>query len=230
MLVRKAINYALNRQAYIDAIFMGFGVVAKSPLPPTVWGYDEHLSDYEYNPKRAKDVLREAGYPEGFTTELWALPVARPYNPNGKKMAEMMQADLAQVGIKAKIVTFDWPTYLAKTKNGEHAMVQLGWNSDNGDPDNFLYTLLSCDAVDNGSNRARWCDEKFNDLVTQAKFTNDINKRVQLYRKAQQRFKEEAPWVTLDNSKIFRVMSKKVVGYKLDPLARDRFYGVDLRE
>lgn len=230
LLVRKAINYALNRQAYIDAIFMGFGVVAKSPLPPTVWGYDEHLSDYEYNPKRAKDVLREAGYPEGFTTELWALPVARPYNPNGKKMAEMMQADLAQVGIKAKIVTFDWPTYLAKTKNGEHAMVQLGWNSDNGDPDNFLYTLLSCDAVDNGSNRARWCDEKFNDLVTQAKFTNDINKRVQLYRKAQQRFKEEAPWVTLDNSKIFRVMSKKVVGYKLDPLARDRFYGVDLRE
>ncbi len=230
LLVRKAVTHALNRQSYIDAIFMGFGVVAKSPLPPTVWGYNETLSDYEYNPKKAKDILREAGYPEGFTTELWALPVARPYNPDGKKMAEMMQADLAQIGIKAKIVTYDWPTYLAKTKNGEHAMAQLGWNSDNGDPDNFLYTLLSCDAVANGGNRARWCDEKFNALVTQAKFTQNLNKRVELYKLAQQRFKEEAPWVTIAHSKIFRVMSKKVVGYKLDPLARDRFYGVDLKE
>lgn len=230
LLVRKAIAHALNKQAYIDAIFLGFGVVAKSPLPPTLWGYNQTLSDYEYNPKKAKDILREAGYPEGFTTELWALPVARPYNPDGKKMAEMMQADLAQIGIKAKIVTFDWPTYLAKTKNGEHTMAQLGWNSDNGDPDNFLYTLLSCDAVANGVNRAKWCDQKFNDLVTQAKFTQDVAKRTELYKKAQERFKEEVPWVTLDHSKIFRVMSKKVVGYKLDPVARDRFFGVDLKE
>jgi dipeptide transport system substrate-binding protein len=228
--VRKAIAHALNRQSYIDAIFMGFGVIAKSPLPPTIWGYNHQISDYEYNPKKAKDILREAGYPEGFTTELWALPVSRPYNPDGKKMAEMMQADLAQIGIKAKIVTFDWPTYLAKTKNGEHGLMQLGWNSDNGDPDNFLYTLLSCDAVNNGSNRARWCDENFNSLVTQAKFTQDVTKRTDLYKKAQERFKEQLPWVTLNHSKIFRVMSKKVVGYKLDPVARDRFYGVDLKE
>jgi dipeptide transport system substrate-binding protein len=228
--VRKAVAHALNRQAYVDALFMGFGVVAKSPLPPTIWGYNDQITDYEYNPKKAKDILREAGYPEGFTTELWALPVARPYNPDGKKMAEMMQADLAQIGIKAKIVTFDWPTYLAKTKNGEHSLGQFGWNSDNGDPDNILYTLLSCDAVDNGTNRSRWCDEKFNHLVTQAKFTQNVIKRTELYKKAQERFKEDLPWVTLAHSKIFRVMSKKVVGYKLDPVARDRFYGVDLKE
>lgn len=229
-MVRKAIAHAVNRQSYIDAIFMGFGVLARSPIPPTVWGYADLPMRYDYNPKKAKDMLREAGYPEGFTTELWALPVSRPYNPDGKKMAEMMQRDLAEIGIKAKIVTFDWPTYLAKTKNGEHSMGQFGWNSDNGDPDNFLFTLLSCDAVASGNNRARWCDEKFNEYVTQAKFTLDVNKRTELYKKAQERFKDEEPWVPIAHSTILRVMSKKVVGYKLDPVARDRFYGVDLKE
>lgn len=230
VLVRKAIAYALNRQAYIDAIFLGFGIMAKSPLPPTIWGYNDHVMNYDYNPKKAKDLLTEAGYPNGFTTELWALPVSRPYNPDGKKMAEMMQADLAQVNIKAKIVTFDWPTYLAKSKNGETVIGQFGWNSDNGDPDNFLYTLLSCDAEKSGNNRAGWCDEKFNSFVTQAKFVQDVSKRSDLYKKAQDRFTEEMPWVPLAHSQIFRVMSKKVVGYKLDPVARDRFYGVDLKE
>lgn len=228
-LVRKAISHALNRQAYIEAIFMGFGSVARSPLPPTVLGYTDQPMKYDYNPKKAKDILREAGYPEGFTTELWALPVSRPYNPDGKKMAEMMQADLAQIGIKAKIVTFDWPTYLAKAKNGEHSMGQFGWTTDNGDPDSFL-SLLSCEAISSGTNRARWCDDKFNEYVTQAKYTTDIHKRIELYKKAQERFKEESPWVTLAHSTIMRVMSKKVVGYKLDPVARDRFYGVDLKE
>jgi dipeptide transport system substrate-binding protein len=230
VVVRKALAYALNRQAYIDAIFLGFATVATSPLPPTVWSYNDKISNYDYNPKMAKDLLREAGYPEGFTTELWALPVSRPYNPDGKKMAEMMQSDLAQVGIKAKIVTYDWPTYIAKSKNAEHTLLQIGWNSDNGDPDNFLYTMLSCDAVESGANRARWCDKEFDNLVMQAKFMTDITKRTELYRKAQERFKSEIPWITLANAKIFRVMSKKVIGYKLDPLARDRFYGVDLKE
>ena len=231
VMVRKAIVYALNRQSYVDAIFLGFGIVAKSPLPPTIWGYDDHIMNYEYNPKKAKDMLREAGYPNGFTTELWALPVARPYNPDGKKMAEMMQADLAQVNIKAKIVTYDWPTYLAKLKNGEGVLTQFGWNSDNGDPDNFLYTLLSCDAEKGGTNYAGWCDEKFDSFVTQAKFVNDIPKRSDFYKKAQDRFAEEMPWVPLAHSQIFRVMSKKVVGYKLDAVARDRcFYTMDLKE
>ena len=207
--VRKAIAYALNRQSYVEAIFKGLAVVAKSPLPPNIWGYNDRILSYEYNPKKAKETLTNAGYPNGFTTKLWALPVARSYNPDGKKMAEMMQADLAAIGIKAKIVTYDWPTYLAKSRSGEIVMGQFGWYSDNGDPDNFLYTLLSCDGVENGTNRARWCDEKFNNLVTRAKFTQDISERTKLYRQAQERFTQELPWVTIAHSQVFRVMSKK---------------------
>ena len=87
--------------------------------------------------RKAKALLKQAGYPNGFETEIWTLPVSRPYNPNGKKMGEMMQQDLAKIGIKAKLITYDWPTYLAKSRKGEHQMIQMGWTGDNGDPDNF---------------------------------------------------------------------------------------------
>ena len=123
--VRKAIYHALNRQSYIDVIYRGLAVIAKNPMPPGILGYYKDNYDYEYNPVKARELLAEAGFKDGFTTELWALPVSRPYNPDGKKMAEMMQDDLAKVGIKAKIVTYDWPTYLAKTKAGEHTMCQI---------------------------------------------------------------------------------------------------------
>ncbi len=82
------------------------------------------------------------------------MPVQRPYNPDAKRMAELMQADLAKVGVKAKIVTYEWGEYRKRAQNGEHQMVQLGWTGDNGDPDNFLYALLGCDAAQGGGNVA----------------------------------------------------------------------------
>lgn len=221
--VRKAISHALDRASYIKAIYMGNATIAKNPMPPTIWSYDESTKDYDYNIAKAKDYLKKAGMPNGFETELWTLPVSRPYNPNGKKMGELMQADLAKVGIKVTLKTFDWPTYLAKSKNGEQIMMQMGWTGDNGDPDNFLNTLLGCAAAENGSNYARWCDKNFNDIVSEARQVTDIKKRTELYKKAQKMFKENAPWVTIAHSKVFKVMDKKVKGFKVDPLGSNRF-------
>lgn len=226
--VRKAINHALNRKSYIDAIYMGSAVVAKNPIPPTIWSYNDAVKDYEYSPEKAKEYLKKAGLPNGFESEIWTLPVSRPYNPNGKKMGELMQADLLKVGIKIKLQTFDWPTYLKRSKTGDHQMIQFGWTGDNGDPDNFLNTLLGCGAVEAGSNYSRWCDKKFNKLVTDAKITPDVAKRTALYKDAQKIFKDEAPWVTLAHSTTYRAMSKKVKGYKIDPLGQDVFTKVSV--
>lgn len=222
-LVREAINHALNKEAYIKAIYHGHAEVAKNPLPPTIWSYNENIKPYDYNPELAKKLLKEAGYPNGFESEIWTLPVTRPYNPNGKKMGEMMQEDLARVGIKVKLVSYDWPTYLKKSRDGDHQMIQMGWTGDNGDPDNFLAVLLGCAAVEAGSNLSRWCNKDFEALISKAKLSTELEERAQLYKKAQEIFHREAPWVPLAHSTIFRAMSSDVEGYKIDPLGHDIF-------
>ncbi|GAB7426584.1 hypothetical protein OUHCRE7_45390 [Enterobacter hormaechei subsp. hoffmannii] len=110
--------------------------------------------------------------------ELWARPVQRPYNPNARRMAEMVQADWAKIGVQAKIVTYEWGEYLKRAKAGEHQAVMMGWTGDNGDPDNFFDTLFSCAAAKDGSNYSRWCYKPFEDLIQPARATDDHNKQV----------------------------------------------------
>ena len=228
--VRQALNYAINKKAIIEAIYLGAGVPAKNPIPPTIWSYNDEVKDYPYDPEKAKQLLAEAGYPNGFETNIWAMPVKRPYNPNARRMAEMIQADWAKVGVKADIVTYEWGEYLKRSKQGEHETVLLGWTGDNGDPDNFLYVLLGCEAAKNSANRARWCYKPFDELLIEAKRTSDVAKRTELYKKAQVVFKEQAPWVTIAHSVVYKPMRKEVEDFKIDPFGGHIFYGVDLAE
>ncbi len=228
--VRQALNMAINKQAIIDAVFQGAGKVAKNPIPPTIWSYNDAVEDYPYDPDAAKKLLAEAGHENGFETDIWAMPVSRPYNPNAQRMAELIQADWAKVGVKAKIVSYEWGEYLKRSQEGEHQTVLLGWTGDNGDPDNFLNTLLGCSAAEDGPNRARWCDKEFDDLVVAAKRTSDVAERTRLYEEAQVEFKKEAPWVTIAHSVVYMPMRKEVTGYTVDPLGIHRFYGVDIQE
>jgi len=227
--VRKALNMAINKKAIIDAVFQGAGKIAKNPIPPTMWSYNNSVKDYRYSPKKAKKLLAEAGYPNGFSTDIWAMPVQRPYNPNARRMAELIQADFAKVGVKAKIVTYEWGEYLKRSKKVEHQTILLGWTGDNGDPDNFMYVLLGCSAAKNGANRARWCNPTFNDLLVRAKEISNIAQRTQYYKAAQLVFKDEAPWVTIAHSIVFMPMRKNVTGYRIDPFGGHIFYGVDLK-
>lgn len=228
-LVRQALNYAVNKQAILDAVFQGAGQAAKNPIPPTMWSYNDDVKDYAYDPEKAKQLLAEAGYKDGFETDIWAMPVQRPYNPNAQRMAELIQADWAAVGVKAKIVSYEWAEYLDRSKKGEHQAVLLGWTGDNGDPDNFLNQLLGCSAAKSGGNRARWCYKPFDDLIVEAKRTSDIAKRTELYKQAQVIFKEEAPWVTIAHSVVYMPMRKNVTGYTMDPLGTHQFYTVDIQ-
>ncbi len=227
--VRQALSMAINKQNIIDTVFQGAGKIAKNPIPPTIWSYNDAIKDYPYDPAKAKALLAEAGYSNGFETNIWAMPVQRPYNPNARRMAEIIQEDWSKVGVKAKIVTYEWGEYLKRSKAGEHETVLLGWTGDNGDPDNFLAVLLGCDAVGSG-NRAMWCYKPFEDLIQKAKVTADPAERTRLYEQAQVVFKEQAPWVTIAHSVVFEPMSQKVVDYKIDPFGGHIFYGVDLKE
>jgi dipeptide transport system substrate-binding protein len=155
--------------------------------------------------------------------------VQRPYNPDAKKIAELVQADLAKIGITAELKTFEWGEYRKRLQAGEHQMGLLGWTGDNGDPDNFMGVLLSCgSARPGGQNIAKWCNKEFSDLIDQAKQTADQAKRTELYMKAQEIFHEEAPWFPIAHSVVYMPMSKKVSGYKVHPFGTHIFEGVDI--
>ena len=227
--VRRALNMAINKQAIIDAVFQGAGKIAKNPIPPTIWSYNEATVDDSYDPVAAKAALDAEGV-SGLKMKIWAMPVQRPYNPNARRMAELIQADFAAVGVEVEIVSYEWGEYLSRSKEVDRdGAVLLGWTGDNGDPDNFLAVLLGCDGV-GGSNRAQWCYQPFQDLIQKAKVVSDVGVRTKLYEQAQVVFKEQAPWATIAHSVVFMPMSNKVTGYKVDPFGGHSFYGVDIAE
>ncbi|WP_422099754.1 ABC transporter substrate-binding protein [Variovorax sp.] len=229
--VRKAINMAINKKAIIDGVYLSTGVAAKNPIPPTMWSYNDAVKDDPYDPEAAKKLLAQAGFPDGFSTDLWAMPVQRPYNPNAKRIAELMQADLAKINVKAEIKSFEWGEYRKRLQAGEHQMGMLGWTGDNGDPDNFLYTLLGCASAKSasGSNISKFCYQPYEDLVVKAKSTTKQADRDALYKKAQLIFKEQAPWFTIAHAVQLKPVRKEVIDFKLSPFGRHTFYGVDIK-
>ena len=222
---------AINKKAIIDAVYLTAGVPAKNPIPPTMWSYNNAIKDDPYDPAAAKKLLADAGYPNGFTTDLWAMPVQRPYNPNARRIAELMQADLAKVGVKAEIKSFEWGEYRKRMQAGEHQMGMLGWTGDNGDPDNFLDTLLGCDAAQEQRQQrrqvllpaVRGSDPEGEDGLRR-------RQRTELYEKAQVIFKEQAPWFTIAHAVQLKPVRKEVIDFKLSPFGRHTFYGVDIKE
>ncbi|WP_044470249.1 ABC transporter substrate-binding protein [Mannheimia massilioguelmaensis] len=228
--VRQALNYAVNKDAIVKSVYQGAGTVAKNPIPSTMWSYNDEVKDYEYSPEKAKALLKEAGLEAGFETEIWAMPVSRPYNPNARRAAEMIQADWEKVGVKSKIVSYEWGEYLKRMRDGEHPTGFMGWNGDNGDPDNFFGVLLNCASVAQGSNYAKFCNKDFDALITKAAQVSDKAQRTDLYKQAQVLFKEQAPWITIAHSVNYEPIRKEVKGYVMSPFALHNFYGVDLAE
>jgi dipeptide transport system substrate-binding protein len=227
--VRKALNKAINKQAIVDAVFQGAATPAKNPIPPTMWSYNKAIEDDTYDPEAAKKMLEDAGVKD-LSMKVWAMPVARPYMLNARRAAELIQSDFDKIGVKVEIVSYEWAEYLDRSKAKDRdGAVMLGWTGDNGDPDNFLDTLLGCDAV-GGNNRAQWCNQEFDDLVSKAKTSSDKAERTKLYEEAQVVFKREAPWATIDHSLSVVPMRKEVEGFVQSPLGDFAFDGVDITE
>lgn len=226
--VRQALDYAMNKPAIIKAVYGGEGELAPNPMPVTQWSWNKNIKAREQNIEKAKELLAKAGLPDGFEMTLWSLPVQRSYNPNGRLMAEMLQADWAKIGVKAKITTYEWGEYLKRAKAGEHQVVMVGWTGDNGDPDNWLGTLFSCQSV-GGSNYSRFCYKPFEDLIVKAKQLNDVNERTKLYEEAQVIYHEQMPGTPMGTSIVNVPTTKNVSGFKIDPLGAFRFTGVSVK-
>ncbi|MCU1762341.1 ABC transporter substrate-binding protein [Pseudomonas sp. 14P_8.1_Bac3] len=225
--VRQALDMAVNKQQIIDSVYQGAGQLAVNAMPPTQWSYDTTIKDAKYDPEKAKELLKEAGVKDGTEIVLWAMPVQRPYNPNAKLMAEMLQSDWKKIGLNVKIVSYEWGEYIKRSKGGENQAMIIGWSGDNGDPDNWLNVLFGCDSL-SGNNFSKWCDKKFDGLVKEAKRTTDQGKRTELYKQAQHVLKDAVPYTPIAHSTVFQPMRDEVQDFKISPFGLNSFYGVSV--
>lgn len=220
--VRRGLNMAINKQAIVDKVFGGNGTVADGPLPRASWAYEKSTSGDTYNREAAKVALDRAGVHD-LHMKIWAAPVSRQYNPDIMQTARLIKHDLEAVGVSVEIVTMDWGQYLDRSRDIDRdGAVLLGWVGDNGDPGNFLGSLLSCASV-GGNNRAQWCNNEFDSLLQRARASTDKTDRTILYSKAQAIFSREAPWAVLAHSILVSPMSPTLSCFKFDALGHHNF-------
>ena len=227
--VRQAFSMAIDKAAIIKDVYLGAGQPAKNFIPPTMWSYDDAVKDYPHDAAQAKALLAKAGVKTPLEIDLWYMPVQRPYNPNAKRIGEMMQADLAKIGVNAKLVTYEWGEYRKRMQQGEHMTGMLGWTGDNGDPDNFFF-LHSCEAArPGGQNLSKWCNKEFDVRLDKARTLADVKARTKLYMEMQVIEHEDAPDFKIAHSVVYEVMRKELSGYKQSPFGSHQFNGVSVK-
>ncbi len=225
--VREALSIAVDLESLVRAVYQGSGRPTAAMVPAALWGHDAALKPRAYDPTRAKQLLAEAGYPDGFETDLWAIPVARAYMPNGRRAAEMIQADWDRIGVKARIISYEWGEYLRRARSGEAAVAMLGGTWDYPDPSQLLLAW-SCDARRSGRNTAMWCSTAYDGALLEANRISGQAERTKLFEQAQQAFHDEMPGLLFADVDAFAVTRRNVQGFKLHFLGGQPFGGVSL--
>jgi peptide/nickel transport system substrate-binding protein len=228
--VRQAISHAIDTQAIVQNIYSGFASQASQPLPPNVLGHNDNINPYPRNLERARSLLSEAGYGDGFSFELATFQNPRGYNPSPLPTANTVRSNLSEIGIEVSINQMSFDPFLEYTAQGQHDACFLGWYTDNADPDNFMYVLLHPQVSDdqltqgqdwvsfdtegfNTSNRSGWANREYMRLVEEGQSTYDESTRQQRYRQANQIAHDEAPWVFMDYAQELRGVANRVSNY-----------------
>ncbi|MEG0090274.1 MAG: ABC transporter substrate-binding protein, partial [Oscillospiraceae bacterium] len=213
--VRQALSYAIDKKAIVDAVYSGVGTVGTGPLASTVWGYEPDVKQYEYNPEKAKELLKEAGIPEGFEVK-----ITTSDSQVRADTAEIMQNQLNAVGIKSTVEVLENSTYLDKVVEGSLDIFILGWTTTSGDADYGLQPFLSTSP--SWTNTTFYNDPKVDDLLIKAKTEQDATKRKELYSEAQKIIAEDAPIIFLQQGEEVYATRNNVKGAKVT--AANRFF------
>ncbi|MGF1756918.1 peptide ABC transporter substrate-binding protein SapA [Photobacterium sagamiensis] len=224
--IRKAINLAINRENLLNSVYYGTGTKAKSLLPPLSWAYNHNSQSLDFSPERAVALLNEAGYDKSLKLTMRVALEPRPYNPSPRKTAELIQADLNAVGIQVSVSHQERRNRISVGDTTGFDLILTGWIADNGDPDNFLRPLLSCNAKQAGLNVANWCDLRFDNLLELALRTTKIDQRLNYYQLAQDVLDEQVPIIPLAHGVHFQVHHKSLGGLQMSPFGTRSFSSV----
>lgn len=210
--VRQAITMAIDKDMIIEGIYNGYGTAANGPIPPDVPGHDESVEDHEYNVEKAKELLAEAGYEDGFSTTIWT-------NDDRARIdtATNIQAQLEEVGIDVEVEILEWGAYLEQTANGNHDMFVLGWVTGTGDADYSVYPLFHSDSVGAPGNRTFTENDELDALIEEARQTTNEEERMSLYSEIQKMLVDITPVININYQEYLMAVDDSVKGLKQLP-------------
>ena len=220
---RQALNYAIDKKSIIDSIFLGRGKVAKSIVNPSVFGYYDGLEEYPYNPEKAKELIEKSGVKDtSFSLYVNDSPVRL-------QVAQIIQANLKDVGIDMKIETLEWGTYLQKTGEGDYQAFLGGWISGTSDADIVLYPLLDSKSIGLSGNRARYSNPEFDKEVEMARVVLSPEERKEHYKNAQIIAQEASPLIVLYNKNENIGINRRIIGFEYDATTMHKFKNLDVK-
>jgi ABC-type transport system substrate-binding protein len=214
--VRQALNYAIDKRKLLRLINQR-GVVARGVVPPNMPGYATRVQGYDFDPERARALLREAGYADGFSTTLWLR-----LDDTTLRLAQSIQQDLAAVGVRVQLKPLAWGPFLEAVRSGELApMFLLGWEADFPDPSNFLEVLFHSKHI-GSNNNTNYQDPAVDAKLDAAGRTLDPKTREDLLHDAEEHIVADAPWIILYHPVSYRIVNQRVRGFHLHPFRPER--------
>lgn len=223
--VRHALSLAINNQRLMQSIYYGTAETAASILPRASWAYDNDARVTEYNPDKAREQLAALGIKD-LELQLWVPTSSQPWNPSPLKTAELIQADMAQIGVNVTIVPVEGRFQETRLMDMSHDMTLAGWSTDSNDPDSFFRPLLSCAAIESQTNLSRWCDASFDTLLQKALSSQQLASRMDAYHEAQRILADEMPLLPLASSLRLQASRYDIKGLVLSPFGNASFAGV----
>ena len=209
--LRKAIAYAIDREAIIEVVLEGYGEILNTVFPPMMAAYDDTIEGYPYDVEKAKEYLAKAGYPDGgLTVEIATSGDER------NRIAQLIQANLADIGITVDIALLEWGAYLDYVAGQDHQMFILGW-SNAYDPDGNMYDVFHKDRPST-TNRSNFRNDEVSALIDQARTELDWTKREEMYKQLQQMIMDEPVWVPLFAKTAIVGMNKGLEGVVFEPI------------
>ncbi|MDI6704538.1 MAG: ABC transporter substrate-binding protein [bacterium] len=222
--VRQAINYAIDKDGILNTILKNQAVLAHGSIPPTIPGYNKEINPYNYDPEKAKRLLKEAGFKDGFRMTIY-----QTQSKEALQLVEIFQDQLKKVGIEAHIVQREWSAYKDAINKGEPDSFYLAWIADYPDAENFLYPLFHSKNLGAPGNRARFVNKRIDKMIEEAIKTTNSEDRIRRYREIERIINQEAPWVFLWHKKEFVIHQPWVRNYKPHPIYNaDKGTGVEI--
>jgi len=221
--VRQALDMAIDKKTIVKA-FKGTVVPLAVALPVTQWGHDASIKAAAFNPTKAKELLKQAGYPNGFNLKFFITLGKSPLND---LMAQIIQENWAKIGVRAKLISYEGGEFFRRAGKGEHDVMFMGGGGNNGDPSNFL-VAYTCQYIAVGWNLSRWCHKPFDDLLDKGRYSLDQAQQIKIYKQTQQLFKEEMPITPLYTSNGTVAVHKSVKGYVFQLLTPQQYTGISI--